>query len=100
MGEKPMGLPPVAQATGKSALDRNRICPKCGGEGRTISNSSGLSLFCNPCKFYWPITTAPLDPKDIMTEPRGLRKKTVVEPDWDMAFDEEIGGQSGPPRRR
>jgi len=100
MGEQPTGLPPVKQATGKTALDRNRLCPKCGKEGRTISNSSGLSVFCNHCKFSWPISTTPLDQKEIPVEPRGLRKKTTVEPDWDMAFDDNVGGLHGPPRRR
>jgi hypothetical protein len=100
MSDAPTGLPPVEQHTGQSALDRNRLCPKCGKEGRTVSNSSGLSVFCNPCKFSWPISTAPLDPKEVVTAPRGLRKKTLVEPDWDMAFDENIGGQSGPPKKR
>jgi len=100
MSKDPKGLPPVPRATGSTALERNRLCPKCKEEGRTISNSLGLSVFCNKCKFSWPITSAPLDPKDELTEPRGLTKRTIVEPDWDMAWDDNIGENSGPPTRR
>lgn len=100
MGDAPTGLPPVPEATRGNQIDRNRLCPKCGIEGRVISNSMGRSVFCNPCKFSWPISTAPLD-GIVRPEPaRGLSKQTHVEPDWDMAYDDDIGGQNGPPSRR
>jgi hypothetical protein len=98
---KPEGLPSIPESRRRSALDRLRICPKCNKEGRVVSNSLGRSVTCNPCKFSWPISTLPMDQ---MTKPedtlRGLSKQTVVEPDWDMAYDDEIGGKHGPPERR
>ena len=97
---EPEGLPPIPKNFRTSALDRNRLCPKCEGEGRVISNGAGTSVFCNPCKFSWPISSTPFDNKQSLTTPRGLSKTTTEESDWDMAYDDTIGGQSGPPRRR
>lgn len=96
----PETLPPVAKSHGKTNLDGNRNCPRCGEEGRPISNELGLSVFCNACKFSWPISSAPLGGVQPMTPVRGIRKKTVVEPDWDIAFDNNFGEDHGPPRRK
>jgi hypothetical protein len=97
---EPGGLPPIKSSKTKSALDRSRICPKCEKEGRVISNSTGLSVFCNPCKWSWPISSAALDPVLPMTPARGLERKTLAEPNWDMAYEQDIGAEHGPPDKR
>jgi hypothetical protein len=96
----PDSLPPIAKSQLSSNLDGNRNCPKCGQEGRSISNQFGLSMFCNACKFHWPISSTPIGGLVVPTPGRGLRKQTLVQPDWDIAFDPNVGGEHGPPRRK
>jgi len=102
--QKPTGLPkpktgpeslpeiPTTPLEAVSKLDANvdkaRLCPKCGREGRVVSNRLGVNVHCGPCKIHWPITNSPLRPETPSAVPRGFSKHTLVEPDWNMAFDE------------
>jgi ribosomal protein L37AE/L43A len=102
MAEAPKGLPGETAVDVQAAREKMITCPKCGQKGRTVTNSSGVNVFCNKCKIHWPISSAPLAKEVPMSTPRGLRKETLVEPDWSMA-DIEIGDvtneQVGPKRR-
>ncbi len=102
--KRPMGLPkpkdgpqslPAVESTNASppsSLDENmknaRICPSCGREGRVVSNRLGVNVYCGPCKRHWPISNGPLRPESPACLPRGFRKQTHVEPNWDAAFDD------------
>lgn len=98
MSDKPGGLPPIPRGHGRSTIDRNRICNKCGEEGRVISNSGGVSVFCNKCKFAWPVSGVALDSTLAVTPSRGVVKRTLVEPDWDLAY-EDLEDNRGPPKK-
>lgn len=89
--KKPVGAePPPVVEPNKDPLAEARICPSCGKEGRVVSNYLGTNVFCGPCKRHWPIASSAKNETVIPNLPRGLRKETRVEPDWDMAFDEDI----------
>lgn len=117
MGDKPKSLPRVLggrkSPRGPSAptklpsrkeidaketaqLDANlrnmRLCPTCKREGRVVSNTLGVNVYCGPCKIHWPIANTPLLPEAPILMPRGISKQTHVEPDWNMAYDDDIGG--------
>jgi len=64
-----------------------RNCQKCGREGRVVSNTNGIHVFCQ-CGFNWPISSSALNPPAPMVPMRGLQKMTVVEPDWGKAADD------------
>jgi hypothetical protein len=66
-----------------------RICQKCGREGRVVSNHNGIHIFCF-CGFSWPISSTALNPSAPLVPVRGFSKVTMVEPDFNKAF-EEIG---------
>ena len=71
--------------------EKARICDKCGNkEPRIVSNSLGVSAHC-PCGNKWAFTTRPMAPAIPMAPARGIGKQTLVEPNWDMAF-ENLGG--------
>jgi len=79
----PEDLPEIGGRTHvASALDRSRNCPKCGTEGRIVSNYLGVNIHCNACKTFWPVSR-PLNPIQIdpASMPRGLSKQTLTEPD-------------------
>lgn len=84
----PSGLPEPEKQKNENPLDKARFCPKCGKEGRIVSNYLGVNVYCNPCKNVWAIS-APLNPVTISPAniPRGLSKITLVEPDYNMADD-------------
>lgn len=65
------------------------VCQKCGNPGRVVSNSNGVNVFCGPCKIHWPISSAPLAPTMPPIEGRGLKKRTLVDPDWNRAFEDD-----------
>ena len=105
MPSKPAGLPkpegpaslpsiPDAQQEDFSHLDANidraRICEGCGREGRVVSNQWGVNVHCGPCKRHWPIANSPLKPESPAALPRGISKRTSVEPDWNVAFEDDI----------
>lgn len=96
----PQNLPPVQERTSgrdagfDSALQKARLCPGCGKEGRVVSNRLGVNVYCGPCKRHWPVTNGPLRPETPVSVPRGFRKQTLVEPNWDLAFD-DIQGPDG-----
>jgi len=81
-----------------------RICKGCKQEARIVSNSDGVTAHCNTCKIYWPISNSSLSPEAPMTMGRGLHKQTYVEPDWNIAFDPNVGntpdGKIGPKGRK
>ncbi|GAF67775.1 unnamed protein product [marine sediment metagenome] len=81
------GLPPENE---RSAFDTARICKQCGETGRVVSNYLGTQVYCGPCKIDWPISSTPMAPQGPLASPRGLSKVTLVEPNFDKAF-EEIG---------
>lgn len=91
---EPVGLPgakTVADSRQESDLNLNmakaRTCPKCGKEGRIVSNYAGVNGHCGPCKIHWPVTNSALRPEVPSSLPRGLSKQTAVEPDWSVAFE-------------
>jgi hypothetical protein len=69
-----------------------RMCQKCGREGRVVSNTNGIHIFCQ-CGFNWPISSSALNPPAPMVPARGLQKTTMVEPDWSRA-EEDLGVRS------
>jgi hypothetical protein len=89
---EPEGLPGRKRGEPKKSAARDaRICRQCGNPGRTVSNSSGVGVFCDQCKINWTISMVPMR-KDIPTDiygPRPLVKRTLVEPDYSLAFDDE-----------
>lgn len=92
----PSSLPPVQEVNKEeeSHLDANvdaaRNCPKCKKPGRVVSNRLGVNVHCGPCKIHWPITNAPLRPETPSALPRGFSKRTMVEPDWNIAYDTDV----------
>jgi hypothetical protein len=106
---KPLrGLPPVDKSLtqeNRLAIDIARTCPYCkSAKGvRIVSNGYGVNAICGPCKRHWPISAAPLAPQMPESLPRGLHKQTLVEPNWDKAYDELEGDatneQIGPKKR-
>jgi len=70
-----------------SAVSKARICQKCGKEGRVISNNHGVFVKCYPCNVFWPVSSSVLGGHDAVALPRGLKKETLVEPNWDKAYD-------------
>ena len=93
-------LPEAVELAGSEmpVLEKGRFCPACKKEARIVSNSSGVSGHCVGCRTSWPLSSAALRPPMPIATPRGLRKETRVEPDWNMAFD-DIGGGSDPTRK-
>ena len=95
---RPIGLPESVatsdsreEANLQALIDGSRKCPKCGKTGRIVSNNNGVNGFCGPCQIHWPITNSPLRPEVPGAPMRGLHKETNVEPDWNIAFDRDIG---------
>lgn len=78
--------PPVVKGSEESALDASRVCPKCGGETRIASNHLGVRAHCGKCKNSWAVS-GPRDAAIPQIPERGLSKRTLVEPDWDRAFE-------------
>jgi hypothetical protein len=108
MSKMPRGLPEVDPSVcldRVSAFDRGRICTTCktGESVRIVSNASGVHAFCRKCKRHWPLSSTPLGPQLPPELGRGIHKQTLVEPNWDKAFDENLGdatnGQVGPRKK-
>lgn len=82
-----MALPPSKSTTSVDPVDANRYCPTCGAEARIVSNFDGRRAFCGPCKKDWPISGAVLEVIP-STGARGLRKITLIEPNWEAAYED------------
>jgi len=92
MAERPKGLPPPVtddRPASVPVLDKLRSCPDCGNKTRTVSNYLGVRVHCAHCKKWWPVSAAPLRPEAPPSPQRGVRKETLVEPDWGKAFDDD-----------
>jgi hypothetical protein len=89
----PEDLPEVKDAPkAKSVLQASRVCEKCGGISiRINSTQEERRAWCNGCGHNWAISmaTSAFVP-DGMLE-RGLHKRTLVEPDWSLAFEDLDG---------
>ena len=108
MSRRPKGLPLIgykAALDNRPVFERARICPYChSGKGvRIVSNQNGVNAICGPCKKHWPISAVSMSKEVPMTMPRGFHKKTLVEPNWDRAYDEileDVTNELVGPRRR
>ena len=82
--------------------ERVRTCDDCGNKKpRIAATSSGVTAYCS-CGKWWAISSAPIASTLPEVPPRGLSKTTLVEPDWNKAFDDTEGenhGEVGPKRR-
>jgi hypothetical protein len=92
------GLPPLRPTTDSveetalaNNIDKARECPQCHRPGRVVSNNCGINVHCGPCKTFWPVANSPLRPEVPGSPQRGLHKTTSVEPDWNIAFDRDVG---------
>lgn len=92
--KKLTGLPEVEDQSVEARkhakrLDDATFCSKCGEPGRVVSNNNGINVFCGPCKIHWPISATPLVPVAVPVQERGLKKTTLVEPDWSRALEDD-----------
>ncbi len=100
------GLPeadPTEEAAEVPAIrsEAVRTCADCGNKNpRIASTNSGVTAYCS-CGKFWPIASGGLSRTLPETIPRGISKTTLVEPNWDIAF-EDLGGPHGEvgPKRR
>ena len=90
---EPKGLPPPKEVVDHSAAKRVTHCPKCDRELRIVSNYLGVRAHCDSCRDFFPISSSARRVEPALNLPRGLHKRTLVEPDWGKAF-EEIGDSS------
>jgi hypothetical protein len=104
----PKGLPkadPTEELVETPAIrsERVRICDKCGKKAyRVSSGSSGVAAYC-ACGHWWAISSNAVGGTLPMTPARGLSKETLVEPDWDKAFEDMEGARNdeiGPKKRQ
>lgn len=79
--------PEKVQTSSAIAKPNIRICKLCGKEGRIVSNSVGVNVWCQ-CGNRWPISSTSMSPPFPETLPRGLSKQVLVEPNWDLAFQD------------
>lgn len=86
--DEPKGLPPLKEKVPQSAASRVTHCPKCEKELRVVSNYQGVRAHCDSCKDQFPVSSSPRRVEPAMNLPRGLHKRTLVEPDWGKAFEE------------
>lgn len=81
---------------------RVRICDKCGKEAqRVAATGNGVAAYC-ACGHWWAISARSGGGALPMAPPRGLSKETLVEPDWDKAFEDLEGvfnDEVGPKRK-
>lgn len=105
MSKEPSGLPPVRGRSDKKPLFHRKevvTCPKCGQKGRVVSNSLGVNVHCVKCKTHWPISSTPMVPVVPPTPPRGITKTVLVEPNWDIALenDGDVANEQVGPKKR
>lgn len=78
------GLKPI------EAVEAARTCEKCGSKNvRIFSNYNGRQAKCTECKHWWSIAMVPaaaIVRGDLNV--RGLSKRTVIEPDWNLAYED------------
>lgn len=107
MSKTPTGLPeadPTETQTEDPAIQsaKVRVCNVCGkGNARISSNYSGVAAHCT-CGNSWPLASSSLAPSFPVAPDRGLSKQTLVEPNWDLAFEDlegENNEQVGPKRK-
>lgn len=96
--DAPTGLPAVKEKKQEAAASRVTHCPKCNYKLRVVSNYLGVIAHCDPCKDFFPIASTPRRAEPVMNLPRGLHKRTLVEPDWEKAF-EDIGESGNDPNQ-
>jgi len=102
--EKPQHFPAGETAPVRfkeTVIEGARRCTKCGKLGRVISGNYGISVKC-VCGYQWPISSTPLNAPVPMMPDRGFRKHTLVEPDWNKAYEDTGGGGNEPfgPQRK
>lgn len=90
----PSGLPeierdPPAHERSAALKPTAHTCSKCGNDARIVSNQYGVNAHCGVCKTHWPISSMPMAEVAVPIGPRGLRKKTTVEPDWNKAYEDD-----------
>lgn len=88
----PEDLPEVtAKRAPADAVKASRICEKCSSTSvRINSTHEGRRAWCNQCGHNWGISMATsMHVRDGILS-RGITKRTLVEPDWNLAF-EDIG---------
>ena len=87
----PDDLPEIEQVIkSKGPVDTARVCEKCQSTNIRINNTSvERRAFCGGCGHSWAISmaTATMLPDGLFE--RGLHKRTLVEPDWDLAFEDQ-----------
>jgi hypothetical protein len=93
MAEKPKGLPTAtADATSRPrersvAPMSQRVCEKCGNDNtRVVSNHLGVSIHCT-CGHKWARSATAVAPPLPNVPARGFQKVTLVEPDWNKAYE-------------
>ena len=82
-------LPEPKKASETNSITNGRICNKCGKEGRIVSNYLGINVHCDTCKTCWPIGGAIHNYDIAVSMPRGLAKRTLIEPDISIAFEND-----------
>jgi len=95
-GEEPTDLPEAKVVVfAKTPLEAASTCEKCGGPTRIVSNYEGRRAWCNKCGHNWGISLAAVSLVPGGLETRGLSKRTLVEPDWNLAYEDldEIDGE-------
>jgi hypothetical protein len=94
--DDPEDLPKVkAKKKVSGPVDAARTCEKCKGTStRIVSNYEGRRAWCNGCGHNWGISMALATVIPDGLEGRGISKRTLVEPDWNLAFEDldEIDG--------
>lgn len=103
----PAGLPatdPTEEEVETAAIraEQTRICDKCGNRAQRVSsNNTGVTAYCE-CGHWWAIASRPIGGALPITPVRGLSKETLVEPDWNKAFEDTEGVRNdeiGPKRK-
>lgn len=88
--DAPERLPAVkAKRKRPDPVALSRKCDKCSGESvRVQSNFQERRAWCNNCGHNWAISMA----TSMVVRPevfdRGLSKQTLVEPDWNLAYED------------
>ena len=90
--DAPTDLPDAkAKIAPRSAKEAARICEKCQSTSvRVWSDAYGQHAQCGHCKHFWGISMAASMIIPSQAFERGLSKQTIVEPDWNLAFEPDI----------
>lgn len=86
----PQSLPPVRGASTHQEQDASRVCEKCASESvRIASGFDDVRAYCRECGHSWAISLAALTTVPMATMERGFRRETLVEPDWNIAYEND-----------